>query len=101
MNNYIQVSPHFLKEPVSRDFYVQNETFKCEENLLNVRVDVHESYTLNKIVNEIVHPPTDSERYTYIWNSTVELKEHNKKEAKGMNLIRIISSTQLYVKTCV
>ncbi len=40
---------HFLKEPVSRDLYVQNETFKCEENLLNV--DVHESYTLNKIVN--------------------------------------------------
>jgi hypothetical protein len=58
---------HFLKEPVSRDFYVQNETFKCEENLLNV--DVHESYTLNKIVNEIVHPPTDSERYTLVMSN--------------------------------
>jgi len=89
---------HFLKEPVSRDFYVQNETFKCDKNLL--KVDVHESYTLNKIVNEIVHPFTESERDIFIGNSIVQLKEQDKKEAKGMNLRRIISSTQLYVKTC-
>ncbi len=38
---------HFLKEPVSRDFYVHSETFKCDKNSLNV--DLHESYTLNKI----------------------------------------------------
>ncbi len=60
-----------------------------------MNVDVHESYTLNKIVNEIVHPPTDSERDIFIGNSIVQLKEQDKKEAKGMNLRRIISSTQL------
>jgi hypothetical protein len=88
---------HFLKEPVSRDFCVHSETFKCDKNSLNV--DVHESYTLNKIVNEIVHPPKDSERDMFIENSIVQLKEQNKKEAKGINLRRIIGNTQLYVKT--
>ncbi len=29
---------HFLKEPVSRDFCVHPETFKCDKNALNVDV---------------------------------------------------------------
>jgi hypothetical protein len=63
-------------------------------------VDVHESYTLNKIANEIVHPPKDSERDIFIENSIVQLKEQDKKEAKGINLRRIMGNTQLYVQTC-
>jgi hypothetical protein len=89
---------HFLKEPASRDFYVHFKTFKCDKNSLNV--DVHESYTLNKIANEIVHPPKDSERDMFIENSIVQLKEQDKKEAKGINLRRIMGKTQLYVQTC-
>jgi hypothetical protein len=88
---------HFLKEPVSRDFYVHPETFKFDKNSLNV--DVHESYTPNKIVNEIVHPPEEIERDMFIENSIVQLKEQDKKEAKGINLRRIIGNTQLYVQT--
>jgi hypothetical protein len=49
---------------------------------------------------EIVHTPGDSERGIFIGNSTVQLKEQDKKEAKGINLRRIIGNTQLYVKTC-
>ncbi len=36
----------------------------------------------------------------FIENSIVQLKEQDKKEAKGINLRRIIGNTQLYVKAC-
>ena len=93
---------HFInfKEEVSRDCngHTSDKISIWNKEVLDVRA--HESHTFHRIVNEIVHPPDDSERDVFIENSICNLKEQEKKKAKEENVKGIFRNARFYVKAC-